>query len=198
MKSIITSLVVLSFCLAPSLVMAQGAYNHAEVGAFVDYLHFSQSNPASNFVGLGGRIAFNVSTHTQLEAEMNYDFERNYTTTTSTGGTSTFVRSRLRPITALFGPKFNLVGGSGPLRLFVTGKLGLINFSTSSGSVSNGVTNIGNTIANGTNRFAAYPGAGIEGFWGPIGLRLDVGDEIYLNNGTHNNLRVTFGPQFRF
>ena len=23
-------------------------------------------------------------------------------------------------------------------------------------------------------------------------------DEIYLNNGTYNNLRVTFGPQLRF
>jgi hypothetical protein len=34
--------------------------------------------------------------------------------------------------------------------------------------------------------------------WGAIGLRADVGDEIYFNNGTHNNLRVTFGPTFRF
>jgi hypothetical protein len=25
-----------------------------------------------------------------------------------------------------------------------------------------------------------------------------VGDEIFLNNGTFNNLRVTFGPQLRF
>jgi hypothetical protein len=197
MKQIIISLAVVISCLAaPSLVMAQGTYNHAEVGVFADYLHFDQSNPASNFVGVGGRVAFNLSSFTQLEAEMNYDFERNYTTTTSTGGTTTFVRSRLRPITALFGPKFDLTRGA--LRLFVTGKVGLINFSTSNASVSNGVTNIGNNIVNGTTRFAAYPGAGIEGFWGPIGLRLDVGDEIYVNNGTYNNLRVTFGPQFRF
>ncbi len=198
MRRIITSLAMLSFCLAvPSLVMAQGTYNHAEVGVFTDYFRLAESNPASNFVGIGGRVAFNMNSFTQLEAEINYDFERNYTTTTSTGGTSTFVRSRLRPITALFGPKFQF-GGSGPFRVFVTGKVGLINFSSSNASVSSGVTNIGNTINNGTNDFAAYPGAGVEGFWGPIGLRLDVGDEIYLDHGTHNNLRVTFGPQLRF
>jgi hypothetical protein len=43
-----------------------------------------------------------------------------------------------------------------------------------------------------------YPGAGVEGFWGPIGLRLEAGDEIYFDNGTRNNLKVTFGPTFRF
>ena len=39
---------------------------------------------------------------------------------------------------------------------------------------------------------------GVEGFIGRVGLRLEVGDEIYLNNGTFNNLRVTFGPHIRF
>jgi hypothetical protein len=43
-----------------------------------------------------------------------------------------------------------------------------------------------------------YPGGGVMGRLGPIGLRLDVGEEIYFNHGTHNNLRVTFGPIFRF
>lgn len=189
---------ILSVCLAaPSLVMAQGTYNHAEVGVFADYLRFSPSTPDSNFIGIGGRVAFNVSSFTAIEAEMNYDFERNFTTTTSTGGTSTFVRSRLRPITALFGPKFQF-GGSSPFRVFVTGKVGLINFSSSTASVTTGITNIGNSIANGSTHFAAYPGAGIEGFWGPIGLRLDVGDEMYVDNGVFNNLRVTFGPHIRF
>ena len=46
--------------------------------------------------------------------------------------------------------------------------------------------------------FAAYPGGGIEAFLGPIGIRAEVGDEIYLSNGAHNNLRVTFGPSIRF
>jgi hypothetical protein len=43
-----------------------------------------------------------------------------------------------------------------------------------------------------------YPGGGLQGHLGPIGLRLDVGDEIYFNHGTHNNLRAAFGPVFRF
>ena len=43
-----------------------------------------------------------------------------------------------------------------------------------------------------------YPGGGAEAFWGPFGLRVDVGDEMFFNNGAHNNLRVSFGPTFRF
>jgi hypothetical protein len=43
-----------------------------------------------------------------------------------------------------------------------------------------------------------YPGGGIEAYLGPIGLRVDVGDETYFQSGAHHNLRVTFGPQIRF
>ncbi len=194
----ITLLAVVAFCLAaPSLVMAQGTYNHAEVGVFVDYLRFSPTTPERNLVGLGGRAAFNVHPNVQLEAEMAYDFERSFITTTNTGGTSTFVRTSFRPLTGLFGPKFQ-VGGSGPFRAYLTGKLGFINFSTSSAAVSTGFTGAFQNIGNGGTKFAAYPGGGIEGFWGPFGLRLEVGDEIFISNGTFNNLRVTFGPQLRF
>lgn len=48
------------------------AQNHAEVGAFVDYFRLNQTS--TNFVGLGGRAAFNVIPYVQLEAEMSYDF----------------------------------------------------------------------------------------------------------------------------
>jgi hypothetical protein len=194
----ITLLAVLGFCLsAPSWVMAQGTYNHAEVGVFADYLRFSATSPELNLVGLGGRAAFNVHPNVQLEAEMAYDFERSFVSTTTTGGTATLVRTSFRPLTGLFGPKFQ-VGGSGPFRAFVTGKLGFVNFSSSAGSVSSGFTGAFSNIGNGATKFAAYPGVGIEGFWGPFGLRLDVGDEIFISNGTYNNLRVTFGPQIRF
>ncbi|MBV9480042.1 MAG: hypothetical protein JO249_04715, partial [Acidobacteria bacterium] len=53
-------------------------------------------------------------------------------------------------------------------------------------------------INNGNTKFALYPGGGIEGFWGPFGLRLDVGDELYFAGGVQNNLRITFGPHFKF
>ena len=46
--------------------------------------------------------------------------------------------------------------------------------------------------------FAIYPGAGVEASLGPVGLRLEFGDEIYFNHGGHNNLRITFGPILRF
>jgi hypothetical protein len=75
---------VLSFCLlVPSWLMAQ-TYDHGEVGAFADYLRFSPTNPEINFVGLGGRVGINVNPYVAMEGEMSYDFERNFTTVTST------------------------------------------------------------------------------------------------------------------
>jgi hypothetical protein len=190
-------LAVLSLCMmAPSLLSAQ-TYDHGEVGIFADYLRFSPTDPNINFVGLGGRVSINANPFVAIEGEMSYDFERNYTTTTSTGGTTTFVRTSFRPLTALFGPKFQF-GASSPVRAFVTGKVGFVDFSSSNGSVSNGFTGAVNGVGGSSTHLALYPGAGVEGFWGPFGFRLDVGDEIYLNNGTYNNLRVEFGPHFRF
>jgi hypothetical protein len=178
-------------------------YDHGEVGAFADYLRFNPSGAAINFVGAGGRVAFNVHPNIALEAEMNYDFAQNYTTTTTTGTssttTSTFTTTSLRPLTGLFGPKFQ-IGTSSAVRAFVTGKLGFINFSTSNpnnvsgSSVSSSISSVGGA---GTH-LAFYPGGGLEAFLGPIGLRAEAGDEIYLDNGTYNNLRVTVGPTLRF
>lgn len=173
--------------------------NHAEVGVYADYFRFSPGIKPTNFVGTGGRAEFNVHPNIGLEAEMNYDFERNFTTTYSNGITSTFVRTGVRPLTGLFGPKFQ-IGTTGPVRMFVTGKLGFIDFSTSSSGVVSGSTFTGAVagVGNAGTHLAFYPGGGFEGFAGPLGLRAEVGDEIYLNNGTYNNLRVTAGPVFRF
>lgn len=197
MRRIVCLVAVIASCLFTSSLLRAQEYNHGEVGAFADYFQLSQTNPHIGFVGVGGRAGFNVSTHVALEAEMNYDFERNYTTTFSNGVTTEFVRSSLRPLTALFGPTFR-AGTSGPFRAFVTGKVGLVNFSVSNQNPGAGFTSAVNGITTGDTRFAAYPGAGVEGFWGPFGMRLDVGDEIYFLNGTHNNLKVEFGPQIRF
>jgi hypothetical protein len=182
---------------APTSLLAQGTYNHAEVGVFADYFRLSATNPNSNLLGLGGRVGFNVSTHVALEAEMNYDFARNYTTTFDNGGTTQFVTSRFRPLTGLFGPKFQ-AGSSGPFRAFVTGKVGFINFSSSTQNPPEGFTSAIGDVTTGNTHVAFYPGAGIEGFWGPFGLRLEAGDEIYLSNGARNNVKVEFGPTFRF
>ncbi len=187
---------------APSGLIAQ-QNNHGEVGAYADYFLFSPSNPSANFVGVGGRVSLNVRANMALEAEMNYDFARNFTTThqtdTSAGVTTSFAKTSVRPLTGLFGPKLQL-GTTGPFRAFITGKLGFINFSTShSSAVSSGTfTSAVSGVGGDGTHLAFYPGGGVEAFAGPIGFRLDVGDEIYLNNGTYNNLRVTFGPHIRF
>ena len=157
-----------------------------------------------NYLGLGGRFGFSVSPHVQLEAEMNYDFEKNYTTTVTTGSgttiTSNTYTSQLRPLTGLFGPRFQ-VGTSGPLRAFITAKGGFIEYSYSNNAPSGATfTNAFSQFNNGgTTHFAAYPGGGIEFYGGALGVRIEAGDEIWLNNGTaYNNLRVTFGPTLRF
>jgi hypothetical protein len=178
--------------------MAQDAdhSDHVEVGVFADYFRFSATDPVKNFLGLGGRAAFALNRNVQLEAEMAYDFKRNYTYICDCGtGTTITVNSKLRTLHGMFGPKFQT--GSGPFRFFVTGKVGFDNFSYSSQDAGNGFLGAV-TLRNGTTDFAVYPGVGIEAFAGPIGVRLEAGDQVYFDHGGHNNLRVTFGPQLRF
>lgn len=193
-RSLITALLAVLFA-APSL-MAQNSENHVEVGIFADYFNLSHTSPHINFVGLGGRAGFNVRSNVQIEAEMAYDFKRDFSSTFSNGVSSEFVTTRLRTLHALFGPKFGTSGG--PVRLFGTFKAGLINFSVSDQNAGAGFQSALNDVTTGNTAAAVYPGGGVEGFLGPVGLRLDVGDEIYFKNGTHNNLRVTFGPTLRF
>jgi len=178
-------------------------FNHAEVGIYGDLFRVYPANSSSvNFLGLGGRIGINFHPHVQIEAEMNYDFERNYTTVFTSGGTgigtSTTITSHVRPLTGLFGPKFQ-VGTSGPVRAFITAKGGFIEFSYSNDAVStSSFANSFQQFGNGTTHFAAYPGGGLEFFAGPLGIRMEAGDEIYVNNKAYNNLRITFGPTLRF
>jgi hypothetical protein len=181
-------------CAAP-MVMAQGHSDHVEVGVFADYFRFAQTNPPANFIGLGGRVAFNMRPSVQLEAEMAYDFKRSFATEFTDGVINEPVTTRLRTLHGLVGPKFQT--GSGPLRIFVTGKVGFDNFSVTNQNATQGFkSTIG--LDNGRTDFAVYPGGGIEAFAGPIGLRAEIGDEVYFDHGARNNLRVTFGPQIRF
>jgi hypothetical protein len=180
------------------------ANNHGELGVYGDLFRVKPAGGnAVNFLGLGGRVGFNVNPYVALEAEMNYDFEKNYTTISNngstTGVTSTTITSRTRPITGLFGPKFQL-GTSGPFRAFVTGKVGFTEFSHSTTDTVSGETfdNAFDQFGGGTTHIALYPGGGIEGFFGALGLRAEAGDQMYFNNGTYNNLLITFGPTLRF
>jgi hypothetical protein len=195
MKRYLGLCIISLFFTAAPLVMAQEHSDHVEIGAFADYFRFSVTDPHINFVGLGGRAAVALHPSVQLEAEMAYDFKRNFTNTFSDGVTTTLVPSNFRTLHGFFGPK--LQTGSGPFRVFVTGKVGFDNFSVTTQSPGAGFKSaVG--LDNGTTDFALYPAAGIEAFAGPIGIRLEAGDDIYFQHGAHNNLRVSVGPQLRF
>jgi hypothetical protein len=174
-------------------------HDHGEVGVFADYFRL-QAAPRDLF-GLGGRLSLNVHNNVQLEAEMAYDFERGFAEGFDNGsGTASIQRSSLRVLHGMFGPKLQF-GKQGPaaIRAFVTAKGGFVNFGFSNASVLSGFTSAIDNLRRDNNGNAVfYPGGGLEGYLGPIGLRLDVGDEIYFNNGAHHNLKMTFGPHIRF
>ena len=132
----------------------------------------------------------------QIEGEMVYDFGRNFTSTFSNGITTQFVTSHSHVLHGLFGPK--LMTGSGAFRGFGTLKVGFVSFSTNRENVLNGFTGALGAVTSGDTRSAIYPGVGVEGFLGPFGLRLDLGDEIYFDDGARHNLKVMLGPTFRF
>jgi hypothetical protein len=105
------------------------------------------------------------------------------------------VNTQFRTLHGFFGPKFQT--GSGAFRFFVTGKVGFDNFTINNQNAPAGFkSTVG--LDNGKTDFALYPAAGVEAFAGPIGIRLEAGDDIYFDHGAHNNLRVTLGPQIRF
>ena len=188
-------LFIASLFFSVPMLLAQEHSDHVEVGVFADYYRLSDPSPTRNFIGLGGRAAFAIRPSVQLEAEMAYDFKRNYTSTFSNGVTTELVNTQFHTLHGFFGPKFQT--GSGPFRVFLTGKVGFDNFSVNNQNATTGFVNtVG--LTNGATYFALYPGGGFEAFAGPIGIRAELGDDIFFNGGAHNNLRVTFGPQLRF
>jgi len=194
----LTVLGTLALCLA---VLAPAASaqnkddkNHGNFGVYFDYtrLQFAKQN----FFGVGARLGINVHPHVVLEGEMAYDFERNSTATiTGVTGTTTTVRSNLRLIHGLFGPKIQTTG---PVRVFAVLKGGLLNFSTG-GAVTGGTVGTAiSGISDGDTNGVFYPGAGVEFNAGIFGIRLEAGDEIYWDNGANHNFKFMGGPQIRF
>jgi hypothetical protein len=181
----------------PSQASAQ---DHVEIGAFADCLRWHHGEGANaNLFGVGGRLSFNVLPVIQLEGEVAYDFGQAFTEgfTNTTTGTLALVTSHLRVLDGMFGPK--LQTNKGPVRLFLTTKGGAMSFrfDPRPETFFTFTSDVGDLRTSNLNA-VFYPGGGAEAFFGPIGLRLDVGDEIYFANGAHHNLRVTFGPSIRF
>ena len=195
--AIVCALVLCAVALAPA-AFAQSNNgddkNHGNLGVYFDFTRLS--NADLNMFGVGGRLGFNVRKHIVLEAEMAYDFERNKTQTITNGVITATVRSNVRLLHGLFGPKIQTTG---PIRFFGLIKGGFVNFGVG-GPVTAGAINnqIGN-IVDGDTKAALYPGVGAEFNVGWLGIRIEAGDEImFLNNSTQNNFRATFGPQIRF
>lgn len=189
-------LLMIASCFVP-LASAQ-SLDHIEAGVFANYFRIAQTD--TNQVGLGARVGFHVAPHVKLEAEMAYDFDRAFTEDFTAPTPSTIVgfqNTNLRVLHGMVGPKIEL--GHGAIRPFVTVKGGFINFSLDSRSPSfSGFTSSVQNLRDDNVNGVLYPGGGVEAHAGPLGVRLDIGDEIYFNHGSHNNLRVAFGPFIRF
>jgi hypothetical protein len=170
--------------------------DHYQVGVFADYFRLSQTH--TNLAGLGARFGTTVFRGIQLEGEMGYDFDQAFTESFTNGtGTVTLQRSNLRALHGEFGPKLSL--GHLPFHPFVTLKGGFMNFNLSNAPATVGtfLSSVDNLRRQNTNA-VLYPGGGLDGHLGPVGLRLDIGDEMYFNRGTHSNLRISVGPYLRF
>jgi hypothetical protein len=187
---------VFLFILAGWLVPLASAQEteHVQVGVFADYFRLGQTD--TNFGGLGARVGVVAYRSLKLEGEMSYDFDQAFTERDNT--TLTVRRSGMRVLHGEFGPKVNL-GEHYHVHPFVTLKGGFIDFRINNapatiGTFFSSVDNLRRQNVNGV----LYPGGGLEGHFGPVGVRLDIGDEVYFNHGTHNNLRIALGPYIRF
>ena len=174
------------------------AQKRVEAGVFLDYLSISQTN-TGNF-GVGGRFGWGIHRNVMMEGELAYDyginFDEAYRNITN-GNITAIERTSVGVTHGLFGP--TLKPAKGGFRPFATLKGGFVDFRLSPsllpvGTVVSTILGIRTSSLN----FAIYPGGGVEASVGPVGLRLELGDEIYFNSGAHNNLRITFGPILRF
>ncbi len=176
--------VVLLLFLAGCLAPLASAQDHFQVGAYGDYFRITQTN--TDMAGLGGRAAVKLFSHVMVEGEMSYDFEQAFTERClSSGCTVTVAPSNLKVRHAI--------------RPFLTIKGVFINFQLNPrpASFSGFVSSVDNLRSNNVSA-VLYPALGAEGHLGPIGLRLEAGDEMYFAGSTHHNPRVAFGPFLRF
>jgi hypothetical protein len=189
-------IVALVMTLAPTLF----AQNHGEVNVFVDYMHMNPTD--TNQIGLGGRAGFHVAKHVQLEGELGYLFNRTFLEDCSDCPIPipAAQNTDLRVLHGFFGPKFQTGDDDAKARFFVFVKGGFVKIGLSDRPVTFG--NFGTSVEDLRARDvngSFYPGAGVEFYAGPIGVRFDVGDEIiFFQNQTENNIRVTGGPSIRF
>lgn len=187
--------VVLISVLVPSLSSAQ---SRMEAGIFLDSLSISQTS--TNNFGLGARFGYRVHSHVMLEGELAYDYGLNFHEAyvdVTTGNITAIENTSIGVTHGLIGPMVQPAHGH--FRPFATLKAGFMDFRLSGSLLpySDIVSSVLGLRTSSVN-FALYPAGGIEASLGPVGLRLEAGDEMYFNAGAHHNLRITFGPLIRF
>src|SRR5215831_660812 len=162
--------------LGPSSVLAQ---KRIEAGVFLDYLGISQTKTTN--IGLGVRFGYRVHRNVMLEGELAYDYGVNFDeayVNLVTGDVAAIERTSVGVTQFRVGPK---VQPHGRFRPFATIKAGFIDFRLAPGLLpySDVVSAIVGLRTSNLNP-AIYPGGGIEPAIGPVGLRLEFGDEIYF------------------
>ena len=177
-----------------SAVFAQ----HVEIGGFGAYETYDQSNFPDHGFGLGGRINFNIHRYLQFEFETGYDFKHPSFRVTNTVTGALLTNTQLGVLHVNSGLKLQSPGGS----FFFFLKGGGNRFDTELTSITvNSVPTVSTLTQGAQNSYwkgVLYPGVGIGFHAGPLGIRLDAGDEIYWASGARHNLRFTFGPTIRF
>jgi hypothetical protein len=174
------------------------AQERVEIGIFLDYLGISQTN--TNNLGVGGRFGYRLHRKVMIEGELAYDYGINFHEAyrnITNGDITAIERTSIGVTHGLFGP--TLQPDKGRFRPFITLKGGFMDFRLSPSLLP--LSTVESTLLGlrtSSLNVAMYPGAGVEAVLGPVGLRLELGDDIYFNSGAHNNLRVTFGPILRF
>ena len=188
-------LTLIVFLLATSPAFAQ---KRVELGIFIDCLNISQTS--TNNFGIGGRFGYRIHHDVLMEGELAYDYGINFDEAyrnVANGNLTAIEHTSIGVTHGLVGPKLQPSGGA--FRPFVTLKAGFMDFRLSPSLLPyNNLTSTILGLRTSNLNAAIYPAAGVEAALGPIGLRLEAGDEIYFNQGAHNNLRITFGPILKF
>jgi hypothetical protein len=172
---------------------------HVELGVFANYDRPNLPQAPENLYGAGGRANANITSILQIELEGAYDFKYPQFQTAQQIGAVVLTSSKLGILHGNAGLKLQTRGGS----LFVFVKGGVNQYRVESQvATALGVPVTLSVVQLPDREFVKgifYPGGGIGFHAGPLGIRLDIGDEIRWSGGSANHsLRVTFGPTFRF
>jgi hypothetical protein len=198
MKFIQAAFIIAALCGVSCSPLPLFAQSRVEAGVFLDYLNISQTK--TNNFGVGARFGYRIHRKVKMEGEVAYDYGINFNEAyrdITSGDIVAIERTSIGVTHGLFGP--TLQPAKGGFRPFVTLKAGFMDFRLSPGLLP--LSNVASTvlgIRTSNLNLAMFAGAGMEPSLGPVGLRFELGDEIYFNKGEHNNLRVTFGPILRF